>query len=627
LAPALSLLLLAAVGPEARAQRPLPNQIVPPRAALNRVGLELSWYQVVPQAQTERLMVVGVAGSGLWGGSGVVLDAPATPSSFAGDAGLHTIDDFYKNVNLVITDGPLKGQSRQVNAYDGRSRTFRFADPFPQAPEDGAPFELREGNLVVAKGKVHAAPATVDTFLSGTAFSPIDDLYAGADLLFTSGDLKGQASPIASYQGASRRFKLYLPLSKAPASGDRFSIRGAMIFAQTDHAGFYAYDAESGRYFWRTDLGRITGQAQAAALNSSEVYATNGLTIHAVDRVTGRLRWEQNVEPSNTGQTSFRPGSFASSPAAASEERVIVGLSTGRLIAFNLKDLRTKENPYGQKPGTLAWTWQTDGPVSARPIVGGNIVVFASQDKKLYVARDHPKSLFLRFPTDGPISASMGTHGNRTVLVPSEDGNLYAVDIFNGHQFWVHSTGAPIDQEPLVGDDDVYVVNNRGALSAIDINTGENRWTFPSGAEHLLAVSGSRVYLRSEYGDLIVVDRKTGAILFDANTTRDRAGLNLRDYTVVQTNRLNDRIYLATPTGVLICLREIGHNRPLLVRHPSAIPFGWPKAPTAKPDDSQAQPKPEAAESAKPDADTEKPDAAKDEDKKDEDKKDEDKSE
>jgi outer membrane protein assembly factor BamB len=614
LAPALSLLLLSSAGPQARAQRPLPSQIVPPRAALNRVGLELSWYQVVPQAQTEQLIVIGVAGSGLWGGSGVVLDAPATPTSFAGGAGLHTIDDFYKGVNLVITDGPLKGQARLVNAYDGRSRTFHFADPFPQAPEDGAPFELREGNLLVATGKVHAAPATTEGFLSGTAFSPIDDLYAGSDLLFTSGDLKGQASPIASYQGATRKFKLYLPLNKAPASGDTFSIRGAMIFAQTDHAGFYAYDAETGRYFWRTDLGRVTGKAQAAGLNSSEVYATNGQTIHAMDRVTGRLKWIQNVEPANTGQTSFRPGSFASSPAAANEERVVVGLTTGRVIAFNVKDLRTPQNPYAQSPGSLAWTWQTEGQVTARPIVGGNIVVFASQDKRLYVARDHPRALFLRFPTDGPISASMGTHGNRTVLAPSEDGNLYAVDVFNGHQYWVHSTGAPIDQEPLVGDDDVYVVNSRGALAAIDIKSGENRWTLPSGAEHLLAVSGSRVYLRSEHGDLIVVDRKTGALLFDANATRDRAGLNLRDFTVVKTNRLNDRIYLASPTGVLICLREVGRTRPLLVRHPSAIPFGHATAPTARPG-LDARPKPEAGESAKPDADAEKSDAAKDEDK------------
>lgn len=609
LAPALACLALSgAFGPgRALAQRPLPAQIVPSRAALNRVGLELSWYQVVPQAETERLIVIGVAGSGLWGGSGVVLDAPATPTSFAADPGLHTIDDFYKDIHLVITDGPMKDQARRVNAYDGRSRTFHFADPFPQAPEDGTPFELREGNLVVAKGKVHAAPATAESFVSTTAFSPIDDLYAGADLLFTSGALKGQASPIASYKGATRGFKLYLPMSKAPATGDTFSIRGAMIFAQTDHAGFYAYDAETGRYFWRTDLGRTTGKAQAAALNSSEVYATNGQTIHALDRLTGRLKWLQNVEPTNTGQTSQRPGSFASSPAAANEERVIVGLTTGRVIAFHVKDLRTEEHPYAQSPGSLAWTWQTNGAVTARPIAGGNVVVFASQDKKVYVARDHPKALYLRFPTDGPISASMGTHGNRTVLVPSEDGNLYAIDIFTGQQLWVHSTGAPIDQEPLVGDDDVYVVNNRGSLAAIDIKTGENRWVMPSGAEHLLAVSGSRVYLRSEYGDLIVVDRKTGAILFDSKATRDRAGLNLREYTVVKTNRLNDRIYLASPTGVLLCLREIGRNRPLLVRHPSAIPFGWAKAPTAPAaTDAQGAPKPEAE---KPD------DASKDEDK------------
>ena len=37
-----------------------------------------------------------------------------------------------------------------------------------------------------------------------------------------------------------------------------------------------------------------------------------------------------------------------------------------------------------------------------------------------------------------------------------------------------------------------------------------------------------------------------------------RAGLNLREYGLAITNSLNDRLYLATKSGLVICLREIG---------------------------------------------------------------------
>ena len=40
------------------------------------------------------------------------------------------------------------------------------------------------------------------------------------------------------------------------------------------------------------------------------------------------------------------------------------------------------------------------------------------------------------------------------------------------------------------------------------------------------------------------------------------------------TNEQNDRMYFATPSGLVICLREIGQNQPRPLRDPKAPPFG-----------------------------------------------------
>ena len=50
--------------------------------------------------------------------------------------------------------------------------------------------------------------------------------------------------------------------------------------------------------------------------------------------------------------------------------------------------------------------------------------------------------MLYRFAAGGPISASMGTFGTRTLLVPSADKNLYAVDLFTAETKWTFPSGA-----------------------------------------------------------------------------------------------------------------------------------------------------------------------------------------
>src|SRR5262249_48817097 len=158
------------------------------------------------------------------------------------------------------------------------------------------------------------------------------------------------------------------------------------------------------------------------------------------------------------------------------------------------------------------------------------------------VMADEPTVLF-RIGTGGPIGEGLAGYGTRTLIVPSGDKILYAFDLFTARRLWTFASGAPIGQEPMVADQDVYVINAAGDLSTVDPTTGEPRWTVSTQGGRLASVSPTKVYLRSYNLDLFVVDRATGRIVSDPSETHLRAGLNLREYDLDIVNRFNDRLY------------------------------------------------------------------------------------
>src|SRR5205823_6309210 len=123
------------------------------------------------------------------------------------------------------------------------------------------------------------------------------------------------------------------------------------------------------------------------------------------------------------------------------------------------------------------WNWKSGGPVMGRPLPANQVIAFGSTDGKVYVSFANESSLLYRFATGGEIRGSLAPYGTRTLLVPSGDKSVYAIDLFTAEAKWNFPTGSPVEQEPLVADTDVYAVNKAGNLSALDAETGTPRWT------------------------------------------------------------------------------------------------------------------------------------------------------
>jgi outer membrane protein assembly factor BamB len=346
------------------------------------------------------------------------------------------------------------------------------------------------------------------------------------------------------------------------------SLAEDLLFAQTNLENLYAFDAESGQLLWVANLGRPTDQALPASVNSNSVFATNANNLYQLDRATGRVVRQILLD------------AFATSPTVANEDLVAVGLETGKVMAFHVRD-RSGEDPPGPSAGSFAFAWKSAAAVTSRPLLTDKLIIFGSQDNRLFTAINEPPSIFHRFLTGGPIVAPITPYGTRTVLVPSLDNNVYAVDLFepgSGTQTeWTLATGAPVNQEPLVSGDEAYVINARGTIFAVDPQSGSVRWSRPTGGGKLLSLSPRRISLLSPEGDLFLIDRGTGDVIASPRATRERVGLRLRHYDRPVTNQLNDRMYLASSDGQLVCIHEIGFAEPQNLRTKEEIAaFGTP---------------------------------------------------
>jgi hypothetical protein len=367
---------------------------------------------------------------------------------------------------------------------------------------------------------------------------------------------------------------------KTGKAGDR-----ALLFAQTSYAMLHTFDAETGQLLWSAQLGERSGFARGVAANSFAVFATNAATLFMLDKNTGRPIWKT---PLSAIPTSF---------PACDEDRAMVGLTSGKIYAFTLKSKDEQGNESILTGPVEAWNWQAGGQMLTRPMPAERVVAFGSSDGKAYVVMgDEPTPLF-RFATAGAIGAGLGAFGTRTLLIPSADNNLYAVDLFTTQGLWTFASGSPIEQQPIVADEDIYIANSAGNLSSLDPASGVPRWTKSTQGGQFVSISATKVYLRSFNLDLFVVDRKTGQVVVDPGETLLRAGLNLREFELDFVNRFNDRLYFATRSGMIVCIRESAQVAPRPLKDPSARPFGYvpPEGITTTPPPTpEAETKPEA---------------------------------
>ena len=104
---------------------------------------------------------------------------------------------------------------------------------------------------------------------------------------------------------------------------------------------------------------------------------------------------------------------------------------------------------------------------------------------------------------------------NDTILVPSADGNLYALTQ-NGAQRWIFKTNNSLWAQPASDGKNVYVASMDKNLYAVRISDGTQVWSTPLGAAVVggpTLSSDGILYLGTMAKEMLAIDAATGKIL------------------------------------------------------------------------------------------------------------------
>jgi outer membrane protein assembly factor BamB len=346
----------------------------------------------------------------------------------------------------------------------------------------------------------------------------------GADLV---------SNTVARQLGLERMWSTQLRVDPARGRVKYVTIHRGLLVAQTDRGTVQAVDAETGRTYWVAEVGRANALVQQPAVNDKYVAAINGGDLFVLDRSTGAIRWQQRL------------GNSPATGPAMSAERVFVPLDGGHVESYKLERERILDNVPDRFSGT--------GGATQPPLAVANRVLWTSTNGYVY-SREQTKELIqFRFRMN---DEGAGTPAYLTpfVYAASRAGVVYCLNEVTGLDVWHLAVGQSISQPLVALEGMLFAITETGDMVRIDPLAGRQVW-YIGGIANFLSASAKRLYVTDLSGRLTVLDTASGARLGSLEIP------GLTDFTI--RNTASDRIYLATATGMLQCLREITQPKPI----------------------------------------------------------------
>jgi hypothetical protein len=192
-----------------------------------------------------------------------------------------------------------------------------------------------------------------------------------------------------------------------------------------------------------------------------------------------------------------------------------------------------------------------------QPVVTAQSVAWPTDRGFLYVADANVPQVRFRLETHDEIIVQPGYRAP-FIFSGSLDGYLYAVHEITGAQQWKFSVGDPIVVAPAAIEDHVFVCSQAPRMHCISAEEGTELWRAAQ-VERFIAASPDRVYGMDRWSNLYILDRTNGEML---------GRIDFRGSTVPLVNQETDRLYLASPTGLIQCLHESALTEPILYQPP-----------------------------------------------------------
>lgn len=359
------------------------------------------------------------------------------------------------------------------------------------------------------------------------------------------------------------------------------------FFVQTDRAMLHAFDAETGRTQWAVPVGSPNRPSLAPAANAQFVAVVNGSTLFVLNRIDGKTLWKTTLE------------GFPGAGPSLGNGRVYVPMLQGLIYCYTLETAKDPREALGElrsKPQKQEESAEERSARMAgfrlsqekiRPVVCQSLghtmvpvrICFQEGVQEFVVWPSHLGYFFIgvleaeeprftirhRLQTRSRITAPPAylppdpkkrAEGG-TLFVANYDGYVWALSEKTGVVLWKFPTGRIIEQSPVLIDEELYVTTLQGGMYCLDALSGKEKGFVPDVVQ-FVAASKQRIYTVDGLSRVHVLDRAKGTPLDTFSVLGH----------LLLTNTENDRLYLATPSGLVQCLHEIELAQP--VEHGSA---------------------------------------------------------
>ncbi len=344
------------------------------------------------------------------------------------------------------------------------------------------------------------------------------------------------------------------------------------VYLQGTGGSVTAFDAESGKRLWAVQLGNRDEPIFSGVSNEKHFLAISGMTLYCIERFGGRVLWELKLP------------AMPSVGVSVDDQHIYIGTLDGSIYSYELKkidELYRKRMLPNWSFEALRWRYRTSKEITTTAYSTGRLVNFASRDGSLYAVGALERNLTWQFETSAPITAPLAAT-NDSLILASEDYFVYCLNRDNGSVRWEFASGFPIRKAPVVIEQDLYIIPDRGGVFNLVLRTGDEKWERP-GITDVLGASRSRLFCSDVTGNIVLLQRSTG---------RPLGELPLRPFSVRLQNDRTDRLFLATPSGLVMCLREQGSEFAHYHKYPERSPI----VPDVEPDEpAPPTPMPDAA--------------------------------
>jgi outer membrane protein assembly factor BamB len=342
--------------------------------------------------------------------------------------------------------------------------------------------------------------------------------------------------------GLERAWATQVELDPSRGRIAHISLQAGLLMVQTDQATVHVLDAETRRTLWVGHVGQPGAITTPPAASDQFVVSTNGSILFLFDRATGQVLWTR------------RMGSVPSAGPAIGNNRIYVPQVSGMLSSYRLPNTnRKEETPGEQKLKDNALNYMGKGIAYVAPIVTAGDVVWGTDAGNVYAVTPDELVAVYRFKAKASMMAGL-MYRAPYIYAASRDGYIYALRDQKGVPRWQFSIGNPIVETPMATNDGVYVIPETGGLYKLALESGEELWSSPS-VFKFIAASPTRLYTADSAGRMLILDAQSGTRLGMMST---------ENLPIKVFNRDNDRIYLASPTGLVQCLREVALKEPAL---------------------------------------------------------------